>query len=1802
MAGFGGFGAGFGATQSASPFGQTTPAFSSTPLAFGQTQAVSAPFGATPSTGMFGSTTPAFGSSTSTFGAASAPAFSAGAFGAKPATGTGFGGFGTSTTPNPFTISQPTFGAAAAPGGFGSAQPATPSFGGFGGTPATPAFGSGFGASSSPAFGAAASTPAFGMAGGSGFGATTPTAFGSGGFGTPGAFGGAAPAPAPGSGSRAVQYQKTHDNDSQQSAGGQKQLVYFTSISAMPAYLSKSVEELRAEDYAAGVKGNTGQPAVGGFGTPGLGGFGQPAASSSPFGTPASTPAFGSFGSATPATPAFGSSTFGAASAPAFGAAASTPAFGSLGASTPAFGAPASTPAFGSFGTASAPAFSTPGSSAFGSTFGAPASTPAFSFSSSTPAFGAAASAPAFGAAATGSSPFGFGGGSTGGTLGFGAPSSAAFSFASSMSAFGAASAPSLFGGSAASPGFGASPGGFGSGLFGQTKPAGGSMFGSTQSGLGQPAAPAFSFANTGGNMFGQASAPAFGAGAFGAGSAASPGGFSFALGGQQAQQAQQLMAPVQAPGVATSPYGALPAAPQVAGVQLPEHRVGITARPPSSGGGYARPSAMVAPRSITPRSGVRLRSGRSRGVPRVAAQQSPSDFLSDRGSEDAEGSGGLFVTHNNPRQFFVPGGDGGKAHGGGSGSGGGGDGQEQDGEPAENGAAGGGRSRDERADGPISDEEVGRLLPRLTRDDYFLEPSLPQLAAMAREDPASLAAVANFAVGARDMGRVRWLEPVDVRALNLDAVVRMGKGSVEVYLKEEDRPPVGEGLNRAAEVTLMNVFRIDSATHRPTTDPEAIERYKRKLKKVVADQGARFIGYDAKEGVWRFEVEHFSRYGLLDSDDEEPPKKGPGKYAPGRGDAGGDQREGEGDEAMERSSDDGGGGAAADEAAAAMAAAAAVAEAGFDGEGEGAAGGGAAVAAEAPTPAVPERAQCAWQRVAPALQPPGLDAHQPTARASDAASDAASAPQPLDVAIGTVGAERSVVDAGTLLGRSFRAGWGPGGVLAVPAPAAPGKRASGAIPRPPRLELRRLDIAAGLAARGAGETLAGGPSKASADPGAGARARERLQELLELLLRHSAPEGSQGLGTLEECPTDGQAAEDGQGGGGEAEQAPLWGLRCAREGELHELACAVMRVNQKYLQGPEAPVLRHECWTWELLHVLFSHIPGEPRAPRSAPLRSRNVGAADDMQTADGESPADDRLNRGVERREGEPREGEFDDGVDANGSAKGGAAQLAAFRRREGLSRWLQDRARPEVEAALAGEGDAAARDRARPEVEAALAVEGDAAARVAHLLAGHQLAAAAALASASGDVRLAGLVCQAAASSGARADVRAQLRVWESAGMSARVAGPRLLAWRLLGGEVDAVVRPLQLDWRRALGAHLWYRHAPSAPPAAALETFARAAAVGDAPPPAPRYHERLRTRSAGPARPPPAVDDVNYGLLRVFAGVDDPADPAALARLLAPAAVTPARLDHWLGWALLEVLRAIGVAPLLPTGSSTKVFALHASMVAQLEALGLPQWAVFVALHLPDELPSEAGLGSPAGAGGFCGARRTQLVRELLRRHAPAWADARGAAAFLVGRLRLPREWLADALAGWAVHRRDVSGELAQRLAARQWAAAHALLAWRQAPRWLRSGRIPPLRAALEALQPHVPARAWRAGGGLFATYLQLKAVYAAVEAGDLAAAPRAARSHACEALAVCLRAAEAAAPPAETTAADLALLQAVRAEAARALAGWLLADAAEAASPAVAESEARVLALPALPPDARSHHLQAAVAALGAVLG
>ena len=62
---------------------------------------------------------------------------------------------------------------------------------------------------------------------------------------------------------------------------------------------------------------------------------------------------------------------------------------------------------------------------------------------------------------------------------------------------------------------------------------------------------------------------------------------------------------------------------------------------------------------------------------------------------------------------------------------------------------------------------------------------------------------VANFAVSRKGVGGIRWDEPVDVRGLQLDSLVRLSKGCIEVYLDDDQKPSEGEGLNKPATVPM---------------------------------------------------------------------------------------------------------------------------------------------------------------------------------------------------------------------------------------------------------------------------------------------------------------------------------------------------------------------------------------------------------------------------------------------------------------------------------------------------------------------------------------------------------------------------------------------------------------------------------------------------------------------------------------------------------------------------------------------------------------------------------------------------------------------------------------------------------------------------------------------------------------------------------------------------------------------------------------------------------------------------------------
>jgi nuclear pore complex protein Nup98-Nup96 len=116
--------------------------------------------------------------------------------------------------------------------------------------------------------------------------------------------------------------------------------------------------------------------------------------------------------------------------------------------------------------------------------------------------------------------------------------------------------------------------------------------------------------------------------------------------------------------------------------------------------------------------------------------------------------------------------------------------------------------------------------------------------------------------------GQVKFLGETDVRRLDLESIIQFNKCEVLVYMDENKKPAIGQGLNKPAEVTLLNVKYMDKKTGQYHSE---VERFEKRLKKKTEEQGAEFISYNGLKGEWKFRVKHFSRYGLdFDSDEED--------------------------------------------------------------------------------------------------------------------------------------------------------------------------------------------------------------------------------------------------------------------------------------------------------------------------------------------------------------------------------------------------------------------------------------------------------------------------------------------------------------------------------------------------------------------------------------------------------------------------------------------------------------------------------------------------------------------------------------------------------------------------------------------------------------------------------------------------------------------------------------------------------------------------------------------------------------------
>jgi hypothetical protein len=157
--------------------------------------------------------------------------------------------------------------------------------------------------------------------------------------------------------------------------------------------------------------------------------------------------------------------------------------------------------------------------------------------------------------------------------------------------------------------------------------------------------------------------------------------------------------------------------------------------------------------------------------------------------------------------------------------------------------------------------------VPTLTKSGYDISPSLEELSNMSEAD---LAAVPGFAVKRPGVGKVEWEGAVDVRRADLDRIVEIEFQDVAVYTLDEEegkKPPVGSKLNRPAILTFYNVFPKKGGA---SATQEDRDKFARKVEKTTSKIGADLISYDRNIGEWKIRVQHFSRYAIDDDDDSD--------------------------------------------------------------------------------------------------------------------------------------------------------------------------------------------------------------------------------------------------------------------------------------------------------------------------------------------------------------------------------------------------------------------------------------------------------------------------------------------------------------------------------------------------------------------------------------------------------------------------------------------------------------------------------------------------------------------------------------------------------------------------------------------------------------------------------------------------------------------------------------------------------------------------------------------------------------------
>ena len=156
------------------------------------------------------------------------------------------------------------------------------------------------------------------------------------------------------------------------------------------------------------------------------------------------------------------------------------------------------------------------------------------------------------------------------------------------------------------------------------------------------------------------------------------------------------------------------------------------------------------------------------------------------------------------------------------------------------------------------------------SRKDYYTIPKLDDIDCFYDEERKTCI-VSSFTIGRKGYGSIFWDCDLDLTGLNLDEIVHIRRKEVIVYPDDDDKPEVGHGLNLPAQVTLDQVWPIDSTTKEIVRDIERLQdmKYAERLESITIKQGAVFKDYRPETGSWVFNVKHFSKYGLKDEEED---------------------------------------------------------------------------------------------------------------------------------------------------------------------------------------------------------------------------------------------------------------------------------------------------------------------------------------------------------------------------------------------------------------------------------------------------------------------------------------------------------------------------------------------------------------------------------------------------------------------------------------------------------------------------------------------------------------------------------------------------------------------------------------------------------------------------------------------------------------------------------------------------------------------------------------------------------------------